>query len=383
VAAAQAAQHRSQTYFASVFAARMASSHALNTYLVWLAFTSKSVSTAGWVLVARAVSALVVPAVVGHVHDRGRIGPWLRVCAVVEAVGAITLAWVGWHGAAAWAMVGISLALGATSSLFDTAVYPLLLTGTPGRLRPHVMVGLSYDVAKVVGSSLVLALLAVWHSPWPVMCASVLSLAGWRLTDGRVPDVEPDSAGSTVSESVWRSMPLGPVVALAIVSLLPAQVSVFQWVSAHHSFGRYGVLGTVFALGAVTGNLILQRMRSTHALTAVAYVCTAVSLVASVWQAEIGFFGYGISVATYYQLTRVLVIEAAPIPLRGRVSAAMTAPTKLVAVVGGAMAPHLVQHRTALYGVVVAVCALCAVSALSGRRPNSSRIAAATTSGMS
>ena len=87
--AAPAAQHRSQTYFASVFAARMASSHALNTYLVWLAFTSKSVSTAGWVLVARAVSALVVPAVVGHVHDRGRIGPWLRVCAVVEAVGAL------------------------------------------------------------------------------------------------------------------------------------------------------------------------------------------------------------------------------------------------------------------------------------------------------
>ena len=356
MAAAVAAPGRTQRYFATVFAARMASSHALNTYLVWLAFTSRSVTTAGWVLVARAASALVVPVVVGHVHDRGRIGPWLRVCAVVEAVGAITLAWVGWHGAAAWAMVGISLALGATSSLFDTAVYPLLLSGTPGRLRPHVMVGLSYDVAKVVGSSLVLALLAVWHSPWPVMCVSVLSLAGWRLTSGR-------SAAETGVESeplstglVWNSMPLGPVVALALVAILPAQVSVFQWASAHHSFARYGVLGTVFALGAVTGNLGLQRLRTTHGLAACAYLCTAVSLVVSVWQAEVGFFGYGVAVATYYQLTRVLVIEAAPVELRGRVSAAMTAPTKLVAVAGGALAPHLVQHRSTLYGVVVMVC---------------------------
>ena len=84
MAAAVAAPGRTQRYFATVFAARMASSHALNTYLVWLAFTSRSVTTAGWVLVARAASALVVPVVVGHVHDRGRIGPWLRVCAVVE-----------------------------------------------------------------------------------------------------------------------------------------------------------------------------------------------------------------------------------------------------------------------------------------------------------
>jgi hypothetical protein len=280
-------------------------------------------------------------------------------------------------------MVGISLALGATSSLFDTAVYPLLLSGTPGRLRPHVMVGLSYDVAKVVGSSLVLALLAVWHSPWPVMCASVLSLAGWRLTDGSVDDVEVGTTDPPMRESVWHAMPLGPVVALAVVSLLPAQVSVFQWVSADHSFTRYGVLGTVFALGAVTGNLILQRLHSTRSLTALAYIGAGASLVVSVWLPEVGFFGYGISVATYYQLTRVLVIEAAPVSLRGRVSAAMTAPTKLVAVVGGAVAPHLVHHRGTLYGAVVAVCVLSAASARSGRRPNSSRIAAATTSGMS
>ena len=89
--AAVAAPGRTQRYFATVFAARMASSHALNTYLVWLAFTSRSVTTAGWVLVARAASALVVPVVVGHVHDRGRLSPWLRLYAAVEAVVALVL----------------------------------------------------------------------------------------------------------------------------------------------------------------------------------------------------------------------------------------------------------------------------------------------------
>ena len=356
-----------QVRVASVFSVRMAASHALNTYLVWLAFTSKSASTAGWVLVARALSALVVPMAVGRVHDRGSLAPWLRLCAVVEAVGAVTLAWVGWHGAASVVMVGISLALGATSSLFDTAVYPLLLEGEPGRLRPHVLVGLSYDVAKVVGSSLVLALLAVWHSPLPVMAVSLLSLAGWNLTSRRpvAGTTEPD--GEHVG-SVWRAMRIAPVVALALVALLPAQVSVFQVVGAHHSFGRYGVLGTVFALGAVTGNLWLQRLRSTIGNTAIAYMAAGASLLLALWQPTLAFFGYGVSIAVYYQLTRVLVIEAAPLPLRGRVSAAMTAPTKLVAVAGGAIAPHLVPHHTALHVAAGAVAAVCAAAVLTGRR---------------
>lgn len=344
----------------------MAASHALNTYLVWLAFTSKSASTAGWVLIARALSALVVPMAVGRVHDRGSLAPWLRLCAVVEAVGAVTLAWVGWHGAAGVVMVGISLALGATSSLFDTAVYPLLLEGTPGRLRPHVLVGLSYDVAKVVGSSLVLALLAVWHSPVPVMVVSVLSLAGWNLTGRRS-----SSSADTVEQpdgSVWHSMRIAPVVALAVVAVLPAQVSVFQVVGAHHSFGRYGVLGTVFALGAVAGNMWLQRLHSNTMNTALAYLSAGGSLLLALWQPTLAFFGYGVSIAVYYQLTRVLVIEAAPVPLRGRVSAAMTAPTKLVAVVGGAIAPHLVPHHTALHVAAAVVAAVCAGIVLTGCR---------------
>ena len=97
-------------------------------------------------------------------------------------------------------------------------------------------------------------------------------------------------------------------------------------------------------------------------LASLAYLGTAVSLVVSLWQPTVAFFGYGISIAMYYQLTRVLVIEAAPMSLRGRVSAAMTAPTKLVAVAGGALAPHLVPHRAELHVVAATVAMACAAT---------------------
>ena len=77
---------------ATLFGARMAASHGLNIFLVWLAFTQQSHAAAAWVLVVRALSALAVPMVVGHLHDRGSIAPWLRAAAVVEAGAAASIA---------------------------------------------------------------------------------------------------------------------------------------------------------------------------------------------------------------------------------------------------------------------------------------------------
>lgn len=375
--------HRpTQVRLATVFAARMAASHGLNTFLVWVAFTSHSVSTAGWVLVARAVAALAVPLAVGHLHDSGALRPWLRAASVVEALAAASLAWFGWSGASGVAMVALSLLLGSTSSLFDTIVHPMLLAASPGRLRPHVLVGLAYDVAKVVGSSVVLALIVAWNSPWPVMGVSVLALAGWRLDAGdeaessAAPGVaEATSRGPTAPSAtdggstiaLWRAMPIGPVAALAVVALLPGQAGVLQVALAEGSFRWYAALGTSFALGAVAGNLLLQRVVVRRRAVAVAYVVCAVSMVGALVAPLVAFALYGATMASYYQLTRVIVVESSPPAARGRVSAAMTAVVKVASIGGSVLAAALVHHGRALFLAAAAV-AVVAASAAGARR---------------
>lgn len=356
-----------QSRLASVFAVRMAASHGLATFLVWVAFTAGSPATGVWVLAARALSSLAVPLVVGHVHDRGAIGPWLKVAAVVEAVAAASIAWFGWGEASPTVMVALSLLLGATSSLFDTLVHPLILAARPGRLRAHVLVGLSYDVAKVIGSSAVLALMVVWESPWPVMVVSLLALSGWRLT---APSVvremadESDRATTGAADgaprgATWRSLPLGPVVALTVVALLPGQMGVLQVVAADGSFFRYALLGTAFALGAVTGNLALQRVDVTHRGVTVAYLLCAASMLVSMIAPVLAFALYGVAMASYYQLTRALVVETADATAHGRLSAVMTSSSRVAGVIGSVVAAMLVHSPTVLH-VAAAVVALVA-----------------------
>ena len=368
-----------QARLATVFAARMAASHGLNTFLVWVAFTSHSVSTAGWVLVARAVAALAVPLAVGHLHDRGALQPWLRAASVVEALAAVSLAWFGWNGASSSAMVALSLLLGSTSSLFDTIVHPVLLAARPGRLRAHVMVGLSYDVAKVVGSSAVLALIVAWNSPWPVMAVSLLALAGWRLhvSDAPVPPVTgaPPAApaagsgfGADTAVALWRAMPIGPVVALAVVALLPGQAGVLQVVLAEGSFRGYAALGTSFAVGAVLGNLLLQRVVVRRRAVAVAYAVCALAMVGALLAPLAAFALYGATMASYFQLTRVIVVESSAPEARGRVSAVMTAVVKVSSIAGSVVATAMVRHGTALFVAAAAVAVLAAIAAGVRRR---------------
>lgn len=371
-----------QIRLASVFAARMAASHGLNTFLVWVAFTSHSVSTAGWVLVARAVAALVVPLAVGHLHDRGSLRPWLRGASVAEALAAASLAWFGWNGTSGAAMVALSLLLGSTSSLFDTIVHPMLLTARPGRLKAHVLVGLSYDMAKVVGSSAVLALIVTWNSPWPVMGVSLLALAGWRLQGGDDPTASSKAPSSSVAGgfgadatvALWQEMPLGPVVALAVVALLPGQAGVLQVVLAEGSFRWYAALGTSFAVGAVLGNLLLQRVVVRRRAVAVAYVMCALSMVGALLVPFAAFALYGATMASYFQLTRVIVVESSAPEARGRVSAAMTAVVKVASIGGSVIATAMVHHATALF-VAAASVALVAAAAAGARR----RVAATAT----
>jgi len=423
-----------QSRLAAIFAVRMASSHGLAMFLIWLAFERESAATAGWVLVVRAVASLVVPLAVGHLHDQGRLGPWLKVCAVIEAVGAMVLAWVGWNGGSAVVMITLSVLLGATQSLFDTILHPMLLAARPGRWRTHVLVGLSYDVAKVVGSSVVLALFVVWESPIPVMVVSLLALAGWRLRLAPVGEAAMDEAAvgeaphgeapagecaeSTAGDDAvvapaesaaaveaehlapvargdrarWRSMPFGPVAALGVVALLPGQAAVLQVAAADDSFARFAVLGTSFALGAIGGNLWLQRVVVRRRGIGLAYLLTAFSVAWAMVEPVSAFALYGTSMTCYYQLTRVIVVEAAEPAERGRVSAAMTAVSKVCGVGGSvvAAAAAAVDHPAILHlgGGAIALVASAAVG-LGGRRspklvtPNQAAVAGTSSTGSS
>jgi len=242
----------------------------------------------------------------------------------------------------------------------------------------------------------VLALFVVWESPVPVMVVSLLALAGWRLrvvpysatevvndnvvtenvvTENVVTENGVNSgAGSTTTvrdagtstngqRSGWRAMPVGPVAALGVVALLPGQAAVLQVAAADDSFARFAVLGTSFALGAIGGNLWLQRAVVRHRGIGAAYLLTAFSVSWALVEPVSAFALYGVSMACYYQLTRVIVVEAADPSERGRVSAAMTAVSKVCGVGGSVVAAAAVGHPVLLHlgGGAVALVAAASV----------------------
>jgi MFS family permease len=340
---------------AAIFAARISASHGLSLYLAWLAFTEGSAALGGAVLAVRALLGFCVPLLVGRLHDRDRILPWLRVASVVEAGAAIAVAWLrGTDSSTGWVLVVLSLLLGITSSLFDTAVFPLLLAARPGRLKAHVLMGLAFDVAKVAASSVVLALLSVWSSPVPVMIVCSLSLVGWRLTTfptAPEPQITPEAAVSRSARGGGAAL-----TALGMVALLPGQLIAYQTLLADGSFRSYAVLGTVFAVGAILGNLLLQRAAVTAVNIAVSYLVTGAGLLVALRFPSWGLFCFGAGTAAYYQLTRALVVAAAPPERRGRAAGRLAAVSKLTGVLGAAAAAAAFTHPDVMVALGAAVC---------------------------
>jgi hypothetical protein len=343
----------SQVRVAATFALRMSASHALALYLAWLSFTKGSAALAGVVLALKAGTGLLVPLLVGRAHDRGSLRPWLRVAALLEAVAAVALVAVrSAETTNSAAAAGLALILGATAALFDTAVYPLVLAGKPGRLRAHVVVGLSFDLAKIAGSSVVLALLAGWSSPVPVMLVAGLSLFGWRLAapvsrdEGR--RNQRDENQPADGASLWNTPRVAAVAAACLVSLLPGQLLAYQTALAHGSFRTFALLGTVFAVGAVVGNVVLQRTAVSAATVALGYCIGAGALAAALAVPMVGMAAYGFAAAFHVQLTRALVVGSAPALLQGRASGVTTAVTKVFAVFGALIAGWLMQRSNVL-----------------------------------
>lgn len=358
----------SQLRIATTFALRTSASHALSLYLAWLAFTKGTAALAGVVLALRAATGLVVPLAVGRLHDRGGLRPLLKASAVIEAVAAVALTAVRSSSLNSSVLaVSLALVLGSTSALFETVVYPLVLAGRPGKMKPHVMVGLSFDVAKIAGSSVVLALLAVWHSPIPMMAVSALSLAGWQLA-GPAREGPSTTAREETQQSVrvtravvWTLQRLTAVGAIALVALLPGQLVAYQTALAEDSFRAFAILGTAFAVGAVIGNLILQRVAVSVTATSIAYAGAAISFIVSLWMPVLSMVLLGVGVAAYYQLTRALVVGTAPAALQGHVAGWMTAASKVCGVIGALVASQLTHHTQTL---LIAGCAVMIAAAL-------------------
>lgn len=352
----------SQAQLAVTFALRMSASHALSLYLAWLSYTKGSASLAGIVLALRALTGLIVPLAVGAVLDRGGLRPWLRLAAVVEATAAIAL--VGVRSAESTnstTAAALALLLGATSALFDTAVYPLVLAGKPGRFQAHVVVGLSFDLAKIAGSSVVLALLAVWSSPVPVMFVASLSLFGWRLaarTPGHCRAGRASREQHDDGTRLWNGERVATVAAACLVALFPGQLTAYQTALAHGSFGTFAVLGTLFAGGAVVGNVVLQRTRVSLFTAALGHAVGATALVAALIAPAVGVALYGFAAAFCSQLTRALVVGSAPAARQGRASGTMTAVTKVFAVFGAVITGSLLERSSVLLAGGIAVYAI-------------------------
>lgn len=356
----------SQRRVTVTFALRMSASHALTLYLAWLSYTRGSVSLAAAVLALRAATGLLVPLAVGRLHDRGRVWMVLRAAAVVEAAAAVAL--VAVHAADTTnGLVAVVLAalLGATAALFDTVAYPLVLAAVPSRLQPHVMVGLAYDVAKIAGSSVVLALLAVSSSPFPVMAVCCLSLSGWSLarpaaapptarTDATEHPADPAAVPAAVSAvkaggdsagvRVWTTARTATLAANAAANLLPTQLVAYQTAMAEGSFSSFALLGTVFAAGAVLGNLALQRTATAARSATAGYLLGAAAMLVMIVSPTIGMALYGFAAAVFSQLTRALVVGTVPADRQGRAAGTATATTRLCGVLGAMLAARWIAR---------------------------------------
>jgi hypothetical protein len=211
---------------------------------------------------------------------------------------------------------------------------------------------LSFDLAKIAGSSVVLALLAGWSSPVPVMLVAGLSLFGWRLAapvsrdEGR--RNQRDENQPADGASLWNTPRVAAVAAACLVSLLPGQLLAYQTALAHGSFRTFALLGTVFAVGAVVGNVVLQRTAVSAATVALGYCIGAGALAAALAVPMVGMAAYGFAAAFHVQLTRALVVGSAPALLQGRASGVTTAVTKVFAVFGALIAGWLMQRSNVL-----------------------------------
>ena len=369
----------SQLRISTTFALRTSASYALSLYLAWLAFTKGTVALAGVVLALRAATGLVVPLAVGRLHDRGGLRPLLKASAVIEAVAAVALTALRSSSLDSSVLaVVLALLLGSTSALFETAVYPLVLAGRPGKMKPHVMVGLSFDIAKIAGSSVVLALLAVWSSPIPMMMVSALSLAGWWLAEAvkitplrSRAGIETDTFQRKRDDEgapIWNAQRLTAVIALAFIAFLPGQGVAYQTAYADGSFALFAILGTAFGLGATIGNLTLQRITVNASAIAVAYTVAAAGFLIGFYSPVGGTTIVALGVAGYYQLTRAFVVGSAPSHLQGHAAGWMTAASKVCGVFGAFIASRLTHHIELMLAGGIAVASMAAVAMFAAGR---------------
>ena len=93
----------------------------------------------------------------------------------------------------------------------------------------------------------------------------------------------------------------------------------------------------------------------------------ALSMVGALLVPFAAFALYGATMASYFQLTRVIVVESSAPEARGRVSAAMTAVVKVASIGGSVIATAMVHHATALF-LAAATVAMVAAAAAGARR---------------
>ncbi len=268
---------------------------------------------------------------------------WLAVCAAVLGVLAVTGVAQTWH------VFVVALAFGLGTA-FDNPARQAFVSEVAGKVHIANAIGLNsanFNVGRIIGPALAGLVIAAFGSGWAILSNAVTygaMILALSLMDARLLNraERPPRAEHQVREGmsyVWHRTDL--LLILCVAFFVGTFGMNFQMTSAlmaqqqfHKGPAEYGMLGTVMAVGSLTGALLAARRRVRprgRFVVVMALAFAAVEIVAGLMP----------TYATY----------AAILPLLGL--AALSTLTAANASVQLGAAPHLRGRVMALYMMVL------------------------------
>ncbi|MCL1897610.1 MAG: MFS transporter [Micrococcales bacterium] len=246
-------------------------------WIVLTVFTNNDGLAVGIITALQFGPSLLVSPLAGVMADRFSQRKMLVVTMACQAVLAFALGvlmLLGWMNL--WGMYAFATATGCVAG-FQAPVFQTFVAQLVGRdLLPNA-VGLNsanFNLARMVGPAVAGWALAVWSPGW-VFIINALSfvanlVALWRMRASemrptpRAPK-QPGQLRAGLSYVRGRSDILVILLVIGVVSCLGLNAQLTMGVMARVVFdrgpGQYGILGSLFAVGALCGSLLAARRR--------------------------------------------------------------------------------------------------------------------------
>ncbi|MEV6341871.1 MFS transporter [Actinoplanes sp. NPDC051851] len=321
--------------------------------LNWLVLTATGSATAmGAVLMLQALPVLLLGSWGGVLADRIPSRPMLIACQAIRGLLALSLVMASHH----WLVYAVALASGVIGSFespvlgrFGSALVPRESLGSA------LAFGSILNSAGRIGGMALGGILVGVAGPSPLFAINAVSYLGViaALLAIRTGDMQQLAAPASRSEggamAGFRYLARQPVIliVLALFFVLSSlgrnyQISMAAMISGplHGTAASYGLISTVFAIGAVTGGLLLAGTgRSTlRVLAATAFTISVLQFCAGLAPTILGFAALILPIAAGAVIfdtvvgTRILLDTRED--MRGRVLASTNIVTALAAIVG-------------------------------------------------